>query len=56
MPTCLQVVNPTTGQTIKCDEPGELLVRGPTVATAYYNNPQANAKAFLPDGWYRTGE
>ena len=35
---------------------GELLVRGPTIVKAYYNNPEANAKQFTPDGWFRTGD
>jgi fatty-acyl-CoA synthase len=34
---------------------GELLVRGPWVASSYYNNPEAGA-AFTPDGWFRTGD
>jgi fatty-acyl-CoA synthase len=34
---------------------GELAVRGPWVASSYYNNPQANA-AFTADGWFRTGD
>jgi fatty-acyl-CoA synthase len=35
---------------------GELLVRGPAIVKAYYNNPEANAKQFTPDGWFRTGD
>jgi fatty-acyl-CoA synthase len=34
---------------------GELLVRGPWVASSYYNNPEAGA-AFTHDGWFRTGD
>lgn len=34
---------------------GELWVRGPAVATAYYNNATASAAAFV-DGWFRTGD
>ena len=36
---------------------GELLVKGPWVASSYYNNdyPQAKA-AFTEDGWFRTGD
>jgi fatty-acyl-CoA synthase len=34
---------------------GELAVRGPWVASSYYNNPQAGA-AFTADGWFRTGD
>ncbi len=34
---------------------GELLVRGPWIASSYYNNPGATA-AFTLDGWFRTGD
>jgi len=35
---------------------GELQVRGPAVAASYYENPDATAAAFTPDGWFRTGD
>ena len=41
---------PWDGQTM-----GELEVRGPWVAKAYYNRPDA-ADRFSPDGWLRTGD
>ncbi len=34
---------------------GELIVRGPWIASNYYNNPGA-AGAFTADGWFRTGD
>jgi len=34
---------------------GELEVRGPWVASAYYNSPDA-ADRFTADGWFRTGD
>jgi len=34
---------------------GELEVRGATVASAYYDNPDG-AASFTPDGWFRTGD
>ena len=34
---------------------GELWVRGPAIAAAYYNNETAGAAAFV-DGWFRTGD
>jgi len=34
---------------------GELEVRGPWIASAYYNNPDA-ADRFTDDGWFRTGD
>ncbi len=35
---------------------GELLVRGNAVVSGYYENPEANAKAFDSEGWFRTGD
>ena len=34
---------------------GEICVCGPAVFAGYYNNPEANAKAFR-NGWFRTGD
>ncbi|HVS28672.1 MAG TPA: long-chain fatty acid--CoA ligase [Solirubrobacteraceae bacterium] len=34
---------------------GELQVRGPWIASAYYNDPESGAK-FTEDGWLRTGD
>jgi benzoate-CoA ligase len=38
------------------DTPGYLHVRGPSVASGYWQRPEATAAAFLPDGWLRTGD
>lgn len=35
---------------------GELLVRGPTVATSYRNRPEETAAASGDDGWFHTGD
>jgi acyl-CoA synthetase (AMP-forming)/AMP-acid ligase II len=35
---------------------GAIVVRGPTVFSGYLDDPEANAAAFLPGGWFRTGD
>ena len=35
---------------------GEILTCGPSVTVGYYNNPDANARSFRPDGWFATGD
>ncbi len=52
----LAIMDPDSLVAVPQGETGELWVRGPGVAKGYWNRPQANAEAFLPDGWYRTGD
>ena len=35
---------------------GAVVVRGPTVFSGYLEDPAANAAAFTPDGWFRSGD
>jgi len=37
------------------DQPGELVVRSPSVVLGYLNNEKANKETF-EDGWMRTGD
>ncbi|QFZ19523.1 acyl-CoA synthetase [Saccharothrix syringae] len=37
-------------------EPGEVLVRGPNVTPGYWRDPVSTDAAFLPGGWFRTGD
>jgi malonyl-CoA/methylmalonyl-CoA synthetase len=34
----------------------EVQVRGPNVIGGYFRAPEADAEAFTPDGWFRTGD
>jgi long-chain acyl-CoA synthetase len=44
------------GREVPLGEIGEIGVRGPQVMRGYWNAPQETAKAFTPDGWFRTGD
>ncbi|MEE9095903.1 (2,3-dihydroxybenzoyl)adenylate synthase [Pseudarthrobacter phenanthrenivorans] len=35
---------------------GSILTRGPYTPRGYYKAPEANARAFTPDGWYASGD
>ena len=43
------------GRAVAPGETGEICVTGPAVFAGYWNNDEANAKAFR-DGWFRTGD
>jgi fatty-acyl-CoA synthase len=51
----LRVVDPETGEDRADDTPGEIVVRGGTVMSGYFQDPQATAAAFR-DGWFHTGD
>ena len=44
------------GDPVPEGQPGYLLARGPYTIRAYHNDDAANARAFTPDGFYRTGD
>ncbi|MFA5614165.1 MAG: acyl-CoA synthetase, partial [Methanoculleus sp.] len=35
---------------------GEVALRGPAVASGYWQMPEESAAVFLPDGWFLTGD
>ncbi len=54
--TGMQVqIQDDAGREVSAGETGEICVCGPAVFAGYYDNPDANAKAFR-DGWFRTGD
>ena len=59
-PTCpgdtYKVVDSDGQRPCRPDTPGELLVKGPSVFTGYYRNPEENAKVFDADGFFKTGD
>ena len=40
----------------KIGDEKEILLRGKTITKGYYQNAEANEKAFTADGWFRTGD
>ncbi len=53
------VVNPETGELCSDGSIGELWVRGvrgQQLFLEYFDNDEANAKAFTSDGWFKTGD
>jgi long-chain acyl-CoA synthetase len=44
------------GNAIKIGDDGEILVKGPTVFTRYWQNDEATAATMTEDGWLETGD
>lgn len=41
---------------MRIEPDGEVVVRGPSVFSGYWEDPVSTAAAFTADGWYRTGD
>jgi acyl-CoA synthetase (AMP-forming)/AMP-acid ligase II len=52
----LAIVDPASGERVGPGEPGEVWVRTPQLMIGYWNKPEADAAAFAPGGWLRSGD
>lgn len=52
----VKVVNPESGEPVPPGTEGEMWVRGFVVTRGYYKKPEETARAFSPDGWFKTGD
>ena len=48
-------VSGSGGAAVEPGEGGALEIKGATVFARYYNNPEATAKEFTEDDWFKTG-
>ncbi|EAZ82665.1 acyl-CoA synthetase [Algoriphagus machipongonensis] len=44
------------GQPVNAGDPGEIQIKGPSVFKEYWGKPEATAKSFTEDGWFKTGD
>jgi acyl-coenzyme A synthetase/AMP-(fatty) acid ligase len=56
LPQCELRLLGADGALVDHGETGEIVVRGPRVFPGYLDDPAANVSAFLPGGWFRTGD
>jgi fatty-acyl-CoA synthase len=52
----LKVIDPETGRTVPCCEPGEICFRGYNVMPGYDNHPEATAEAIDKNDWLHSGD
>jgi fatty-acyl-CoA synthase len=52
----VKVIDPGSGRCVEPGEPGELLTRGYSVMSGYWNEPERTAEAIDEHGWMHTGD
>jgi fatty-acyl-CoA synthase len=52
----VKVVDPSTGETLGLNEPGEFCTKGYSVMVGYWNEPERTAEAIDADGWMHSGD
>lgn len=52
----VRVFNNAEGRACREGEVGEIQVRQEYCTPGYFNRPEANATAFTPDGWFKSGD
>lgn len=52
----VRVADPLDDRVLGAGEEGELQFRGPNVVDAYLGDPDAGARSFTADGWFRSGD
>lgn len=55
VPTNEMAIHDADGNPLEAGERGEIVIRGTNVMLGYYNNFEANSKAFK-NGWFRSGD
>ncbi len=52
----VRIMDPLSENLLPAGEEGDIVIRGENVTAGYHNNPEANAKDFTSNGWFRTGD
>ncbi len=52
----VRIAQPETGKVLATGGTGELQLRGPNICKGYWQQPEASAKVWTADGWFKTGD